>query len=368
LIKKNSELSLKIFEPCIDSPDDYFKRCLQESPNKEYSYLDIMSSSQLCLIDANDDSFGRESVDLAALTLFDSIKFNCIPIIICDECKLPFNELIDWPLVSVRLKKSQLDKLIWVVNSFSISQLDNTLRRIEEIYNDYFSSIKVITLKTMHLLQSRIYSNDHYKSVSGLPISPVAAAMSKHFTALIVAERNLENVNVQIDFTLLKCPSLKKIIILWYGISPASQVAEQFRLKYSNKKINISIEPMRYTQKYNGIFYPYKSINTEAVLVLGEDYNFAEARLIQNAFYWWQHYQDRLILVESASPISHASLNGQLLFYHIYFSHYFYSLDAHRLLDRVSAEKEYRSFLASIYNLTKREPIVYTASTLKKQS
>jgi hypothetical protein len=332
-----------------------------------------MSNSLFCLIVASESLFSTaEIAHLAALTLFDSIKFNCIPIIVCDECNLPFDELIDWPLVSIRLKKSQLDKLIWILDNFSIRQIEHTLRRLKETYNNYFSSIKAITLNMIRSFESRIYSNQHFKSAPGIYLSSpvVAANKSKKFTALIVAEKNLKNVYFQIDHALLKCSHLSKIIILWHGSSSADALAQNFKLRYWNKNVNISIEPMGYAHRFTGIFYPFKSIDTEAVLIFGED-TFIEFDRIENAFSWWQHYEDRLILIESISSNSVSSPSAQLLFYHIYYSHYFYSHDAEQFLNRENVsndEREHKHFLSFVYALTNKKPISYIKSKYENRS
>ncbi len=123
----------------------YFERCLFNEST--YLYSNVIGNSIYCLV------FKTNSI-LSQLSLFDAMKFNCIPIIVANEWILPFSEFLNWKLFSIQIKQKDLSRLMEV-----LSQVDTekVLANLKAAYDTHFSSIKAITLSLLNNIQSRVF-------------------------------------------------------------------------------------------------------------------------------------------------------------------------------------------------------------------
>ena len=158
----DAKRQLVIFEACKNFK--YSERCLMHNTMETFSYSTIMKNSRFCLIIKSSGT--NNSNQIAQMSLFDSLKFNCIPVIINDEWILPFSEFIDWQLISIQINKNNIKSMYEILDKYSDEHLDMMLDQLSLIYEKYFSSIKAITLSIIDLLESRI--NPTFKKVKSL--------------------------------------------------------------------------------------------------------------------------------------------------------------------------------------------------------
>jgi glucuronyl/N-acetylglucosaminyl transferase EXT2 len=136
----------QMFDMCTPN-NSYFERCVQ---NEIHSYPVILGDSVFCVI--------TETYNHAyLLSLFDALKFNCIPVVVFDELILPFEEKIDWKSAVIRIRESHIMNLIDIIDNINADVVDMMLNYIQTVYTRYYSSIENITLTTLDILDSRIY-------------------------------------------------------------------------------------------------------------------------------------------------------------------------------------------------------------------
>ena len=107
---------LYLFETCNNY--NFLKRCHNGT---EHSYQQIMMDSRFCIIIGTSTHFTH----FTALALYDSLKFNCIPVIVADEWILPFSEFLDWQLFAVQLRRDELDRLMETIDQLSVEKMTN---------------------------------------------------------------------------------------------------------------------------------------------------------------------------------------------------------------------------------------------------
>jgi glucuronyl/N-acetylglucosaminyl transferase EXT2 len=88
------------------------------------------------------------------MTLFDAMKFNCIPIIVANEWILPFSEFLNRNLFSIQIRQTDLHRLTEILNQVDT---DTVLANLKSAYDAHFSSIKAITLTLLNHIQSRVF-------------------------------------------------------------------------------------------------------------------------------------------------------------------------------------------------------------------
>ena len=142
--------NIKIFQTCNSYKFNYLERCLN---GKKFSYTDLIASSTFCLI------FNQNRSVMKEMTLFDTLKFNCIPVIIADEWILPFSEFLDWTLFSVQLRSFQINKLSQILEKYSENDIQKMKKQGEFVFTNYFASMSKITLGVLKFLESRINRN-----------------------------------------------------------------------------------------------------------------------------------------------------------------------------------------------------------------
>lgn len=160
LVKISNENSkIQIFEPCNSKKLNYLERC---SRGKKFNYTDLLSTSTFCLVLNQHHSF-KHSMYIKEMTLFDTLKFNCIPVVVSDEWILPFSEFLDWTLFSVQLRSFQINDIVRVLEDYSESDIKMMKKQAEYVFIEYFASMGKITLGVLKYLESRISRN--YKNM-----------------------------------------------------------------------------------------------------------------------------------------------------------------------------------------------------------
>ena len=251
-----------------------------------FSYPSLISESIFCLI---------TETQSASMMLFDILKFNCIPVIIHDELVLPFETFIDWNLISIQIRPSNLDSLMNILHNTSSNKIKSMIETLKFVYEKYFSSIKVITLNLLEEIQNRVYpmSRKTYEELNHVEIGtndpfviPYRPLAKVGYTVLIQTN---ETVFFEfLDKVLSTCSNLSNILVIWFG--GLNEIENVFHRKYFNqnlmKKIGLDV-------KFKREFYGHDEIETEAILNLN-DFN-SNCYQIENAFQVWRDFPDRIV-------------------------------------------------------------------------
>ena len=349
-----------------------------------FTYPNILSESMFCLV--------LPSTGLFKTFLTDSMMNGCIPVVLQAHL-MPFLFAIDWKRASLRFNENQVQDLLHILKQVDSNQLASYRKQVLFLWERYFSSLGKVTLTTLEILNDRIsphkakkyedwnghlatFYNENFVKGARSPIFlPLAPPKHQGYTAVILTY-NRNKVLFQLLNHLDKCPSLDKILIIWNNPKAMPPVA--------SKMPNISKPWVIIKAKANLLsnrFYPYKEIETEAILSLDDDISMLTVDELEFGFNVWKRHSDRLVgfpgrnhqlqsetdehgFIYQSEWLNDVSmvLTG-VAFYHKVYNHLFtYKMPQTviRYIDsRMNCEDIAMNFL--IANLTKKSPIKVTA-------
>lgn len=268
-----------------------------------YRYLDVIHDSEFCLI--------VKTVYNGVPAISDALMAGCIPIILIDNFVLPFSERIDWSSISIRVWEHSTNELFTILQSITAERREQLRRNGLQIWNRYFRSIEVITLTTLAIINDRVYSKPknvfiafdrQYQELAPLSfeyfsngysyLAPKNVFLSTFgFTTIILTFNRLESLH-KVILSVSRVPSCTKIIVVWNNPDSPPPPPPDTRWP----AIVIPIEIIR-TEKnrLNNRFYPYASIETEAVFAIDDDIVMLTADEIEFAYQTWREFPDRIV-------------------------------------------------------------------------
>lgn len=396
-IDKSHRKTLRELED--DNPSVFMlRRCFGDSRNQihynelckdglHFKYPTLLKKGSFCLI--------LRGPYFATTLLLDSMMMGCIPVIAMDEYIMPFEDIIDWTRASIRIREFQLPKLLDVLDQFDEDEI--YLRRYQTffLWKKYFSSIDNIVNTVLLLLNERIYINQKrsYEEWNGklgelhgnvikpgpssLMYLPLRSSKDQGFTAVILTYNRVK-MCMTLMKQLQKVPSLQKIIIVWND-----PYSDPMKEKWPDIKKPWKLIRTK-TNRLTNRFYPFKEIETEAVMSIDDDLLMLTIDEIEFAFQTWKEYPDRLVGFPARIHITHPKelINGKRLqykyesewsnsvsmvltgaaFYHQIYNHWFtYKLPLKTINyidEKMNCEDIGMNFL--IANITGKSPIKVT--------
>ncbi|GMT32990.1 hypothetical protein PFISCL1PPCAC_24287 [Pristionchus fissidentatus] len=186
------------------------ERC--ERDNEEYDrwdYETLMVNSTFCLTPR-----GRR---LGSFRFLESLRAGCIPIVLSDDWKLPFDEFIDWPAAAVRVPEKNVLLVNDIASSFSPSKILKMKQRGRLLYHRYFASVEKIAMATLELIWSRLNLN-RFSPLSNqlLPFETTFKSSSPRPIVVVISTGDRLNSRLQRAIeTIGKVQGVREIIILW---------------------------------------------------------------------------------------------------------------------------------------------------------
>lgn len=272
-----------------------------------YRYIDLLHRATFCLITrraANGQS--------QQLLMTEALLSGCIPVLLVDDLVMPFEIRLDWNLASVRLWEHELGELI--------DRLDHTSEyRREQLRNNgfafwwrYFRSPGRIAVETLDILNNRLFPRP--ENINSMPetasavmaVTPMTAEFYEQagyqfiaprqsylqtagFTAVVLAYNRLTML-YEIVLTLLRVPSCTKVLIVW------NNVEESPPDPYNWPHVGVPIEIVRTEENLiSNRFFPFVSIETEAVFSIDDDITMLTVDEIEFAYQTWCEFPDRLV-------------------------------------------------------------------------
>ncbi|KAL3277943.1 hypothetical protein HHI36_013284 [Cryptolaemus montrouzieri] len=277
---------------------NYTSRC-EINSGKLYPYPEILRESTFCLI------FRGER--MGQFALLEAMAANCIPVIVMNDVVMPFNSVIDWKRAAFFVMEDYLNTLVNVLKKTSDKRIIKMRENIKFLYDSYFSSMEKIALTTLDIMQDRIYS--HWSKMYddwNLPFTqrmknplflPHTAPKSHGFTAVILTYDRVESL-----FTLIrrisKVPSLMKILVIWNNQGKHPPPLSEF------PKISKPVKIIRTrANKLSNRFFPYKEIETEAILHIDDDIVMLTADELEFGYEVWREFPDRIVGFPSRTHI-----------------------------------------------------------------
>ncbi|XP_058444548.1 exostosin-2 [Malaya genurostris] len=258
----------------------------------EYEYPNVLGSGQFCLV--------TRGVRLSQPTLLDALAHGCVPVIMADNLVLPFSEILDWDLVSIRIYENSLHSIIPTLKSVSTERVHELRARGAYFYDRYFSSLEKLVLVTLDQLNDRIFPHlsrtyNHWNVAKTEYLTqnplflPLLAPKSQGFTAVILTYDRIESLFILIQ-KLATVPSLQKILVIWNNQKKSPPHPSLF------PKIG---KPLKVIQtaanKLSNRFYPYEEIETEAILTIDDDIVMLTADELDFGYEVWREFPDRIV-------------------------------------------------------------------------
>ncbi|KAL5009577.1 hypothetical protein ScPMuIL_011882 [Solemya velum] len=373
-----SELSLSndnllVLDKCPgEEPWNFSNRC---KDSMQYDYPDVLQDATFCVV--------LRGARMGQTSLSDTMKAGCIPVVVADGYVMPFSEVLDWTRAAVFVREEQLDEIIDVLKKYSMSRIYDMRRQVNFLWEQYFSTMKAITLTTLQILNDRIfpYASKKYRQWNDIPnenavfnplFLPLMPPISQGFTVVILTYDRLESL-IKVIHQVAKAPSLAKVVVVWNNQNKAPPPASAWP--------NIG-KPVKFIQtrknKLSNRFFPYDEIETECILALDDDIVMLTADELEFGFEVWREFPDRLVgfpsrvhlwdnetqkwRYESEWTNSISMVLTGAAFYHKYFSYlYTYSMPGNIKAwvdDHMNCEDIAMNFLVA--NITGKAPIKVT--------
>ncbi|XP_052872324.1 exostosin-2 [Anopheles cruzii] len=258
----------------------------------EYEYPVVLESGTFCLV--------VRGVRLSQPTLMEAMAAGCIPVIVADNLVLPFSNILDWELLSIRVYESNLHGVMSVLKSVSAERIREMRSHVRHVCDRYFASLERIVLTALDQLNDRVFPHlsktymhwniaPHQKTTQNPLFLPLIAPKAQGFTAVILTYDRIESLYILIQ-KLATVSSLQKILVVWNNQRKAPPHPSLF------PKIG---KPLKVIQtvanKLSNRFYPYEEIETEAILTIDDDIVMLTADELDFGYEVWREYPDRIV-------------------------------------------------------------------------
>ncbi|KAH7939737.1 hypothetical protein HPB52_016743 [Rhipicephalus sanguineus] len=327
--------------------------------DRHYKYPDILTEGKFCLV--------VRAARLGQMALSDTLSAGCIPVVVADEYVLPFSEVLDWKRqvsASIRIREDELEDVVGILKGFSEGRVSEMRSQVLLIWERYFSSMERIAMTTLEIINDRLFPHvgKSYEDWNDLP-----PGVRRSF--LCVASTLFLFKVVQ---QLAQVPSLVKVVVVWNNqrkspppVSPSAWPKLSKPLKVIRTRAN----------KLSNRFYPYKDIETEAVLAIDDDILMLTSDELEFGFEVWREFPDRIVgfpsrvhlwdnttslwKYESEWTNDISMVLTGAAFYHKHYSHEYFDrlpADIRRWVDdRMNCEDIAMNFLVA--NITGKAPI-----------
>ncbi|XP_050519723.1 exostosin-2 [Daktulosphaira vitifoliae] len=362
---------LRVLEKCSNTINN---RSLVCYGNNTYDYPNIFIDSTYCLILP-----GSRQIDIS---LMYALASGCIPIVAINDVVLPFFEVIDWKRAVILWNENELHTLIDNISGIPLDRRKEMSAQCQWLYYTYLSSLQKITMTTLKIMSQRLHPHtaNFYEDWNMRP-NPDSArnplflpymSDSFGFTAVILTYDRIDSLFKLIDM-VKGAPSLEKIIIVWnnqYKSPPHFSAWPKTRVPLKIVKTSAN--------KLSNRFYPYKEIETEAVLSLDDDILMLTIDEIEFGFKVWREFSDQIVGFPSRTHVWNNKTNSWkyesewrneismiltgAAFYHKYWNHAYTYIMPNKVKkmvdDQMNCEDIAMNFLVS--NTTNKGPIKVT--------
>ena len=92
------------------------------------------------------------------MAILDAMEKASVPVIVSDDCVLPFHEALDWSQMALLVPKQQLNALPRILSSLSSEREREMRERASATFNAHLADARKMALTTLRLLEQRILS------------------------------------------------------------------------------------------------------------------------------------------------------------------------------------------------------------------
>jgi len=384
---EDSGTSVLMLRQCLGTPVNSIHQTKVCKDGLPFVYPNVLQDGTFCLI--------LPSHYYGTTLLLDAMMMGCIPVIVMDDYILPFHDVIDWKRACVQVREYDLNDVGEILSKLDDDEIANMRYQVFWLWKRYFSTIDQITVAVLDVLNDRVFENkkrsyedwngpfgslqnDQYKIGASPPLFlPLQPSSTQGFTAVILTYNRVNMLQVLMK-KLDQVPSLAKLVIVWNNpyLQPYSNEWPKLTKPWSLVKMK--------TNRLTNRFYPFKEIETEAVMAIDDDILMLTVDEIEFAFQAWREFPDRLVGFPARNHIIGPSelINGHRMkykyesewqnqlsmvltgaaFYHRLYNHWFtYMMPVETkdyIDEKMNCEDIAMNFL--ITNLTSKAPIKVT--------
>ncbi|KAH8275193.1 hypothetical protein KR026_001601 [Drosophila bipectinata] len=272
---------------------DLTSRCPVSQHHKSLEYPRLLSRGKFCLI--------TKSLRLGQPDLVEILSQHCIPVIAVDNYIMPFEDVIDWSLASVRIRESELHSVMQKLQAISNTKIVEMQKQVQWLFSKYFKDLKTVTLTALEILESRIFPlrarssrkwnviDTNARSTFNPLFLPTLAPKSQGFTAVILTYDRVESLFLLIQ-KLSVVPSLQSILVVWNNQKKSPPHLSTFPSISKPLKIRQTKE-----NKLSNRFYPYPEIETEAILTIDDDIIMLTTDELDFGYEVWREFPDHIV-------------------------------------------------------------------------
>ncbi|XP_064652154.1 exostosin-1-like [Lineus longissimus] len=272
---------------------------------EKYDYQVLLTNSTFCLVPR-----GRR---LGSFRFLEALQAACVPVILSNGWELPFSEVIDWNKAAIWGDERLLLQVPSIVRSISHTDILSLRQQNQFLWQTYFSSVERIVATVLEILKDRIvkhvarppfvwntlpgaasFMRGFSDDLTAYPFyyGVLGATPGATFTAVIYTTTSTIHTSTslyRVVKNIAKSALVDKILIIWNNEVPPPS---HFRWPVPAKVPLLVIINQEKTIRSR--FYPYESIQTDAVLSMDDDAMLTTDE-INFAFSVWRNFPDRIV-------------------------------------------------------------------------
>ena len=119
----------------LDKQDEEYwntTHCDDESLYNQYDYQELMENSTFSLV--------PRGCGFNSYRLVEAMSYGSIPVIISDGFVLPFQEIIDWTMISIQVPEKNIPSIPMILEAISDERIQSMRKNLHKVYQKHFSS------------------------------------------------------------------------------------------------------------------------------------------------------------------------------------------------------------------------------------
>ncbi|XP_039258887.2 exostosin-1b-like [Styela clava] len=286
------------------------KRCLADNEEYEkWDYAELLHNSTFCMVPR-----GRR---LGSFRFLESLQAACIPLVLANGWKLPFEEVIDWSKAMIPWEERLLLQVPSMIREIDMDSIMLMKQQSQFLWNTYFSTVSNIVQTTLEIINDRVFpelarSPEVWNSKPGALVYLPTYSNDLHdypafydtlglqsptnFTAVIQAISPVTSSAapiIKLVRSLSQSAACSQIIILWHCDKPPPSSSRWPTESSKGSKTPLTV--INDNPKLIGRrFFLFDDIKSDVVLSLDED-TVLNTEEIDFSFEVWRTFPERIV-------------------------------------------------------------------------
>lgn len=279
----------------------------------KFDYNALLMNSTFCLVPR-----GRR---VGSFRFLEVLRAGCIPVLLSNGWRLPFDEVIDWSEAVVFADERLTLQVPNTVRSISNQRLLMMRQHARTLWTAYFSSLERVVMTTMKIIEDRVYSDRptpraawmnppgallHMRnygdgSLCGIPLFQHPATrrrcLRSNFTAMIVCRNSSLQHLSNLLYEIGKSKFVSRVLLLWPRSTSTPSLSQMRQIRSS-----LSVPVYLFNTDTSQRFTINKLVVTDAVLMVNDD-----SPLISEEtdfiYQVWREFPERIVGIRSRSHL-----------------------------------------------------------------